>query len=175
MDERVNDGLLSEVASYYSERLAQYGQTPQGVDWNGETGLTMRFQQLCKVVNRDGHFSINELGCGYGAVHDYLSPAYPSFAYTGVDISDEMIQAARERYRENASARFHLGSAPDAVADYGVASGIFSFRLGRSDSEWQAYLEATLDVLHEDSSAGFASNCLTSRFFTITASMSSLC
>lgn len=162
MKERFKDGFLSEVASYYSERLAQYGQTPQGVDWNGEAGQTLRFDQLCKIVHRPGQFSINDLGCGYGAFHDYLSPAYPSFAYTGVDISEEMIRTARERYQASTSARFHLGSAPDAVADYGVASGIFNVRLGRSDAEWLAYLEATLDVLHETSSAGFAFNCLTS-------------
>ncbi len=162
MEERSNDGLLSDVASYYSERLAQYGQTPQGVDWNGEAGQTLRFQQLCKIFNRPGHFSINDLGCGYGALHDYLSPAYPSFAYTGVDISAEMIRTARERYQASASARFHLGSAPDAVADYGVASGVFNVRLGRSDAEWRTYLEIILDVLYETSSAGFAFNCLTS-------------
>jgi SAM-dependent methyltransferase len=162
MNERSQDGFLSEVADYYSQRLAQYGQTPQGVDWNGEAGQTLRFEQLCKIVNRPGHMSMNDLGCGYGAFFDYLSHHYDSFAYVGVDISEEMIRTAQERYHDKAAARFHLGSAPNAVADYGVASGIFNVRLGRSDAEWQTYLETTLDILHETSSAGFAFNCLTS-------------
>lgn len=162
MNDCFQDRFLSEVADYYSQRLAQYGQTPQGVDWNGEAGQTLRFDQLCKIVSRPGHFSMNDLGCGYGAFFDYLSDQYASFAYVGVDISEEMIRTAQQRYDGKTTARFHLGSAPDAVADYGVASGIFNVRLGRSDAEWQTYLEATLDVLHETSSAGFAFNCLTS-------------
>jgi len=48
------------------------------------------------------------------------------------------------------------------VADYGLASGIFNVRLGRSDAEWYDYLQVTLDVLDRTSSLGFAFNCLTS-------------
>ena len=48
------------------------------------------------------------------------------------------------------------------MADYGLASGIFNVRLGRSDAEWFDYLQATLDVLDRTSSLGFAFNCLTS-------------
>lgn len=162
MEKRWNIEFLSEVASYYSQRLALHGQTPQGVDWNGEAGQTLRFEQLCKIVDRPTRFSINDLGCGYGAFHDYLSQTYSSFAYLGVDISQEMIRTAQERYQASTTARFHVGNVPDAVADYGVASGIFNVRLERSDAEWQTYLEATLDVLNETSSAGFAFNCLTS-------------
>lgn len=162
MNSPVKTGLLSEVASYYSGRLAQYGQTPQGVDWNGEAGQTLRFEQLCKVIDGSEGFSINDLGCGYGAFHDYLAKNYPSFSYTGVDISEEMVRTARERYQNNTNAKFLMGSVPDEIADYGVASGIFNVRLERSGQEWAAYLEATLDVLNETSRAGFAFNCLTS-------------
>lgn len=156
------DGFLSEVVNYYTERLAQFGQTPKGVDWNGEEGQKLRFNQLCKIVSSTDHFSINDVGCGYGAFHDYLSSAYLSFAYMGVDIAADMIKAASARNQANSRATFHLGSVPGEVADYGVASGVFNVRLSRSDSEWQSYVEATIDTLHETSSSGFAFNCLTS-------------
>ena len=29
------DRLLSEVAAYYSDKLAEHGESPGGVDWNG--------------------------------------------------------------------------------------------------------------------------------------------
>ena len=73
-----------------------------------------------------------------------------------------MIEAAEQRYHANSHARFVLSSEPDQIADYSVASGIFNVRLGRSDSEWQTYLEATLDALNRTSRIGFAFNCLTS-------------
>ena len=154
--------FLSDVAKYYTERLTQFGQTPMGVDWNGEEGQQLRFKQLCKIIDSRDYFSINDIGCGYGAFHDYLSSAYQSFVYTGVDISAEMINAAQERHQADSRAKFCIGSAPAETADYGMASGVFNVRLTRSDAEWASYVEATIDTLHETSSAGFAFNCLTS-------------
>lgn len=154
--------LLTEVAEYYTTKLAQHGQNPRGVDWNGGESQTLRFEQLCKIVDASTQFSINDLGCGYGALYDFLSLEYESFSYSGVDVSESMIRAAEQRYQEKSQARFILSSEPDQVADYGVASGIFNVRLGRSDDEWLSYLEATLDILDRTSRLGFAFNCLTS-------------
>jgi cyclopropane fatty-acyl-phospholipid synthase-like methyltransferase len=154
--------LLAEVAEYYTSKLAQHGEKPQGVDWNGEESQTLRFGQLCKVVNTSNKFSINDLGCGYGALYDFLSQEYENFSYVGIDVSENMILAAEQRYENKTQTRFLVSSEPDRVADYGVASGIFNVRLGRSDDEWQSYLEATLDVLDRTSRLGFAFNCLTS-------------
>lgn len=154
--------LLSEVATYYSAKLAEHGETARGVDWNGEESQTTRFAQLCKIIDTPGPFSINDLGCGYGALYDYLAKEHAIFSYAGVDVSDGMVQAATQRYQGNAQARFILASEPDQVADYGVASGILNVRMGRSDAEWRGYLEDTLDVLDRTSRLGFAFNCLTS-------------
>jgi SAM-dependent methyltransferase len=157
-----NDSLLSEVAMYYSKKLSEHGEGPRGVDWNGEESQALRFKQLCKIIDTSNHFSINDLGCGYGALNDFLSNHYNSFLYSGIDVSENMIQAAKQRYQNKTQARFVLSSEPDQIADYGVASGIFNVRLGRSDGEWQAYLETTLDILNRTSRLGFAFNCLTS-------------
>jgi hypothetical protein len=83
-------------------------------------------------------------------------------SYLGVDISEDMARSARSRHASVANARFITASEPDAVADYGLASGIFNVRQGRSDAEWLDYLETTLDVLDRTSRHGFAFNCLTS-------------
>ena len=154
--------LLTEVARYYTTKLTEYGETARGVDWNGESSQTLRFEQLCKIIDTSNHFSINDLGCGYGALNDFLSDQYNSFLYSGIDVSENMIQAAEQRYQNKTQARFVLSSEPDQIADYGVASGIFNVRLGRSDNEWQAYLKTTLDILNKTSRLGFAFNCLTS-------------
>ena len=154
--------LLSEVASYYSEKLAQHGETPRGVDWNGEESQNLRFEQLCKIVTKPEVFSLNDLGCGYGALFDFLENQYQAVSYLGVDVSGGMIQAAKQRYQDNAKARFITSAEPDGLADYGVASGIFNVRLGRSEAEWRDYLEVTVDVLDRTSRLGFAFNCLTS-------------
>lgn len=154
--------LLTEVADYYSGKLAQHGETPRGVDWNGEESQALRFQQLCRLIDAQRQFSLNDLGCGYGALYDFLAGRYSGFSYSGIDVSQNMIQSAEQRHRGMSQARFILASEPDVVADYGIASGIFNVRLNRSDAEWREYLEATLNILERTSRLGFSFNCLTS-------------
>ncbi|MCX5871520.1 MAG: class I SAM-dependent methyltransferase [Deltaproteobacteria bacterium] len=154
--------LLIDVAEYYTSKLSQHGETPRGVDWNGEESQTLRFEQLCKIVDTSNPFSVNDIGCGYGALYDFLTREDKTFSYFGIDVSKSMIQAAKQRYHNKNKAHFILSSKPEQVADYGVASGIFNVRLGRSDDEWWSYLEATLDILDRTSHFGFAFNCLTS-------------
>jgi SAM-dependent methyltransferase len=155
--------LLDEVATYYSEKLAEHGDTPRGVDWNGEDSQLVRFAQLCKIIDPKAPiFSLNDLGCGYGALLDYLRDKHAKCKYLGVDVSQAMINVAEQRHATKDHARFITDAEPDQTADYGLASGIFNVRLGRSDAEWFDHLQFTLDVLDRTSSLGFAFNCLTS-------------
>jgi SAM-dependent methyltransferase len=154
--------LLAEVADYYTTKFAEHGETPRGVDWNGESSQTLRFEQLCRIIDKKEQFTVNDLGCGYGALYSFLANKYENFSYLGVDVSEELVQAAEQRFVNQSRSRFVKASTPDQIADYGVASGIFNVRLGRSDEEWRSYFEHTLDELDRTSSAGFAFNCLTS-------------
>lgn len=157
-----NKKILHEVSDYYSAKLAAHGDSPKGVDWNGEESQALRFEQLTKILHKRDGFSINDLGCGYGALVDYLSHRYGDFEYRGCDISGDMINAAQVRYQDMPTARFNVSSVPEAIADYGVASGIFNVRLNHSDAEWDGYLKQTLDTLDQSSRCGFSFNCLTS-------------
>jgi len=155
--------LIEEVASYYSNKLAQYGDTPRGVDWNGEEGQFIRFEQLCKVIDSNSPaFSITDLGCGYGVLFEYLSERFRASSYLGIDVSLEMIEMAKKRYSRFDNARFEVSSRPNRVSDYAVASGIFNVRMNRSDDEWFEYMQEVLDILFSTSRLGFSFNCLTS-------------
>lgn len=154
--------MIEDVAAYYGSRLAEHGTTARGVDWNGAASQTLRFAQFEKLLPEAGSISINDVGCGYGALFDYLSSRRTALDYCGTDISAAMIEAARERLAGRDGARFVIGSRPDGLADYGFASGIFNVRLRNSDAAWHDYLVATLDMICETSRNGFAFNCLTS-------------
>lgn len=162
MTDETYSELLGEVADYYAAKLAQFGANSQGVDWNGEAGQLLRFDQLARVIGDPGTFSINDLGCGYGAFLDYLAARHKNIHYTGCDIAGNMIAAAKMRFGQRNGVTFVNGSRPPEVADYGVTSGIFNVRFNRSEAEWRSYIEATLDLLNETSHKGFAFNCLTS-------------
>lgn len=154
--------LLAGVANYYSTKLTEHGQTARGVDWNGEESQELRFQQLCKVIDQDMDFSVNDLGSGYGALYEYLRDRYQQYTYHGFDVSEDMIKAAKKRNGQAVNANFTVAAEPKGSADYGIASGIFNVRLELTDRHWSQHLEATLDVLNRTSRKGFAFNCLTS-------------
>ena len=153
---------MIEVDKYFTSKLAEHGESALGVDYNGEESQTLRFELLSKIIDSPDHFSINDLGCGYGAFNDFLFKRYSSFSYCGIDLCESMIKAAEKRYSNDTQTRFLHSTEPDQIADYGVASGIFNLKLGRSDNECRTDLQAILDILNLTSKAGFAFNCLTS-------------
>jgi len=149
------------VASYYTQKIREHGATARGVDWNSEASQTLRFEQLLRVANGAAEFSLNEIGCGYGALVDHLRRGGSKFRYHGVDLSADMVAAAQVRHGEAPGVSFAVGAAPDAARDYCVASGIFNVRLETSDADWLSYVLATLDTMHQYSVLGFAFNALT--------------
>lgn len=156
-----NEGTMRLLTEYFSDKLRAHGETARGVDWNGPESQLTRFLQLSNVISAEGGFSVNDLGCGYGAYYDFLHARYADFSYTGIDITESMLQAAEQRLGHVPRTRFVRAAVPDREADYGVASGIFNLRLDTPDDAWQAYIETTLDALNATSRRGFAFNCLT--------------
>lgn len=154
--------IISDVSAYYGMRLAEHGTTAKGVDWNGAESQNLRFIQLMRVLNDDQAFSVTDVGCGYGALFDFLRERYQDFSYLGTDVSPEMLDAARSRLRDHVNVRFADASRTHEQTDYSVASGIFNVRLGHDDDAWKSYLVATLDDMSRCSRRGFAFNCLTS-------------
>lgn len=153
--------LLDKVGAYYTQKVAENGPVPRGVDWNGHESQELRFEQLLKIVV-GAPFSINDLGSGYGALLGYLRGKGLHVDYSGVDVSAEMIEFAHRIYGTSPGVRFSVASIPDRCADYTVASGIFNVKLDTPEKEWERYVLATLDGLDQASKRGFAFNCLTS-------------
>ena len=149
---------LADVGHYYSERLREHGASAKGVDWSSADSQRLRFKQLLRICGERQDFSLNDIGCGYGALFDYLGGHCD---YLGVDISAAMIAKAAELHRGHAGCRFLAGECADRHADYSVASGIFNVKLSTDPADWRAHILETLDHLDEASKDGFAFNCLT--------------
>ncbi|MEJ6021751.1 class I SAM-dependent methyltransferase [Ramlibacter sp. PS4R-6] len=151
-----NDAAWGAVAAYYEERVREHGATPWGVDWTCEPTQQLRFVQLLKVVRARGAFSLNDLGCGYGALLPFVRSRLPGpVDYLGVDVSPRMIAAARQQDRH---AAFHVSATLPRVADYSVASGVFNVQLGFSPRVWRGYVKDTLRELARASRRAFAVN-----------------
>ncbi len=115
--------VLDAVRRYYSEKIVEHGPTAKGVDWNDQASQELRFDQLLKVCDPSRPFSLNDYGCGYGALARYLGQRGYTFRYTGFDISDEMVAKAQELLRAAENYRFVGSEGELEPADYTVASG----------------------------------------------------
>jgi len=153
---------LRDINNYYTDKVLKHGPCAAGADWNGLASQQLRFEQLSKITDNNTHFSVNDLGCGYGALLDYFDDTGKTADYLGIDIAPAMIEQATKLHGKHTTCRFITGSAPDRVADYTMASGIFNVRLSTSDEVWQSHMAQTLDSMRQSSLKGFAFNCLTS-------------
>jgi SAM-dependent methyltransferase len=151
------DDLLGAVERYYSGKLEAHGPTPAGVDWNSADSQAMRFEQLLKLCDPAAPFSLNDYGCGYGALLTDLRRRGWPVQYRGFDLSPQMVEQARRLHPETP---FTTREADLTAADYAVASGIFNVRLQASDEDWRQYLEDTLARLDALGRRGFAFNVL---------------
>lgn len=151
---------LASVARYYTKKVGAYGPTPWGVDWTCALTQDLRFVQLLKLCGRRRRFSLNDLGCGYGALLSFITRNYAEgkVDYAGADISALMIHHALELWADQAAAQFSVSSALPRVADFSVASGLFNVRLRNTDEVWVAFIEDVLRELHSASKVGFAVN-----------------
>lgn len=152
--------IRQDVARYYTEKLDKYGPTPRGTDWNSLESQQLRFQQLLKVCDTRAPFSINDYGCGYGALVDVLD-GNGAIEYRGFDISQEMVATAKELHSNLDNCLFVSDESLLKVADYTVASGIFNVKMQTTDEEWTDYVLEGLAKVESLSEKGFAFNALT--------------
>jgi SAM-dependent methyltransferase len=152
--------LHAGIAAYYTGTLTRFGATPLGVDWSCEPTQQMRFVQLLKLCDLSAPVSIDDVGCGYGALLAFLHARHPASVvdYLGIDLSAAMVRRARRLWRGTPAARFVVGHASPRVADYSVASGIFNVQLEQPRADWELFVADTLDHMHAASVRGFAVN-----------------
>jgi cyclopropane fatty-acyl-phospholipid synthase-like methyltransferase len=146
------------TAAYYGKLLEKHGAVPASIDASRE-GQRLRFSILLDAIIPSGMNGIGrpssllDVGCGYGAFVEYLI-AHGHFdaadGYTGIDISPEMIAAAREmRPNRRFEVRNLIEEPFDKQFEAVIACGIFQLDHGGEyvDSMIEAMWRATGRVL----------------------------
>lgn len=77
-------------------------------NWFYRKHLEAFYEHLSDVVDATGCTTLLDAGCGEGFVVDLLTREHPDLKITGVDISDDAIEYAKEHFGEKA--RFRTGS-----------------------------------------------------------------
>ena len=160
MNDRISSEL-SGVARLYEDSLEKHGTAPMGVGWRDTETHDLRFDKLASVIGGEPAITVNDLGCGYGSLHGYLTGTGRTIdRYRGYDISEKMLAEARQALPNDSSVELKAAPLLDAEADYSFASGIFNVRLDRSEEDWREHILATLSNMDAYSARGFAFNLL---------------
>ncbi|RAP27593.1 SAM-dependent methyltransferase [Candidatus Marinamargulisbacteria bacterium SCGC AG-333-B06] len=154
---------LEKVENLYSDNIRKHGVSSKSVGWNTKKCQNLRFEILLSKISKNDSFTMNDLGCGYGALIDYMTEFnFICSNYTGIDISEKMISKALALHSKNDHISFLQSDHISEIADYSVASGIFNVRFESSKEKWEKHILDTLTNLNTYSKIGFSFNLLTS-------------
>src|SRR5579862_9859106 len=128
--------LREEQARFFAQTFAEHGATGRGVDWKDDAAQTLRFEQLLRPLDTRAEFTINDYGCGWGALIPFLDSRRLHYRYCGYDIAEPLLAYARSRYQSDGRCSFVTDDSELPVADYTVASGIFNRPFSLSHDEW---------------------------------------
>lgn len=164
MPAKETDKYLKKVEKLYTKNWQSHGSDSRSVGWKDEESHNLRFKKLVQVIeeaNDVTQITVNDYGCGYGAMFKYLDklPHVRVTKYYGYDISNEMIMAAGN-YVNDARAEWINSKYVSFDADYSFVCGTFNVRLDASENVWRRYIEETLLKLGVMSKKGFAFNLL---------------
>jgi SAM-dependent methyltransferase len=154
--------FVDAASRYYTDKFRLHGATAAGVDWRDRDSQHLRFEQLLKIAGGRRSFSLNDYGCGYGALAEWLLERDCDVRYCGLDVSRPLIEHARRSFGRRPEVTFVDDTRALPVADYTVASGVFNVKLDAPAHEWTDYVVETIHAMRSRSSLGLAFNMLTS-------------
>lgn len=164
----VSHDLLARIAGSYDFTLRAVGPKPPAVLWRDRRNQRARFKALLQVLGDDARtpgLTINDFGCGYGALFAYIRRQRFMMGgrYVGYDLSPGMVRAARHLFRRDPRASFVHAAEPTEEADYSFASGTWGLKLDARDADWSAYVRHGLRRLAAATRRGMAFNLLDAR------------
>lgn len=150
---------LNTIRGFFDGRLSMYGaDDPHALAWGSRESQEARFAVLAAVGPLAGA-SILDVGCGVGDLYGYLVRRQLQPAeYLGIDISDSMIEAARQKYPDAGFRTCDSLTEPLAedAYDYVVESGIFNIEI----PNWQGVTYGVLSAMYRACRRGVAANFL---------------
>jgi len=129
------------ILDHYEPRIDASRASHEILDWASASSQRARFAVFAENVRLGGK-SLLDVGCGLGDLWAYLKERHIVVHYTGVDLSQKMLNEAARRHGD---ARFvcadlfdglATGAGLDADASFNVVfcSGIFNLNLGNNST-----------------------------------------
>jgi len=144
--------IAEEARERFEERIETADSDARALGWDSKESMEIRFEAAAGMYDFSGA-SVLDVGCGFGDFYDFLEERgdEPS-EYYGIDISDEILDIAREKIagpRTNFEKR-NIFTDPfeDETFDVAVEFGLLNYNFERiSNAEYmRAYMRRTYDV-----------------------------
>ena len=145
---KIRKSFDTKLEEKYSKQFIKYGATPEGSYWLDISRQNLRFKILLQEVAKlQDHWelSLGDIGCGYGALAQYISDECSSknIQYYGYDISKELINFCKKNYRLT-WAEFKVGTKPHLDVDICLISATFNLTATKNVTDWENYMFKTL-------------------------------
>ena len=156
--------LLEPVALSYEWSIKKYGPNHRAAAWRDAKRQQRRFNIFVGLISYDtsrNNVSINDLGCGYGAMFNTFKEMsqFSNGTYFGYDISKSMIETAKVEIKDP-RAQFILSHEATKNADYSFVSGTYNMKMAANDEEWQAYIKESIIQLWSKTNISLGFNML---------------
>ncbi|MBS1635993.1 MAG: class I SAM-dependent methyltransferase [Bacteroidetes bacterium] len=147
------------LRKYHLEKMRLHGaHSTRALGWETAFGQKARFDALAECLGDLTGKSILDAGCGHGDFRGYLDSRFEGLRYAGVDMIDEFLDIAIERYSHYPETSFYAGnflSSPLPVMDFIIASGSLNYRSADPD-----FVFKTISNLFQKCRCGLVFNLL---------------
>jgi len=160
---RLSQSLFeASIRSAYSRRFREKGAQAEGVFWASRLTQQARFEQVLQDMKSEqgsARFSLADVGCGYGALFDYIrrTEAWRDIDYFGVDINKDMVGYCQREHAPHKH-RFRTGRRPHSRVDFAVFVGTFNLCHTDDYALWEDYILRQLAFSWEQVKTGMVLN-----------------
>lgn len=137
--------VFEQIGDYYDQLVDQHGYTPRACDYGDPRSQEAKFEVLADVIDSEP-CEVLDVGCGFADFGDFLRKRCDNVSYTGIDLSERMIDQAR---RTHPQADLRHGNILDqnlGTFDYVFANGIFYLLGDHAESTMRDLIERMWDL-----------------------------
>lgn len=142
--------ISEDARERFEERLEETDSDATSLGWDSRESMHARFEAATEMYDLSD-VSVLDIGCGFGDFYEFLKDRGQEPAeYYGTDISDEILDIARDRHPDATFERrdIFVDQFEDRTFDIAVEFGVLNYNLDRITNEEyiREYMRRTYEV-----------------------------
>lgn len=163
----MNNSYL-KIADHYKQTFDKHGATPQGLDWDNEKNMMLRYRAMFDLIKPSmDDQTLLDFGCGYGGFYGWFNKTRKDIIYSGLDINGNLLKKAKELYpgvdffqSDIHRNTFDCDLFDMSKWDYIICNGTFTVKNTLTQEEMTNFMCSTLEKLWTKTNKGIAFNCM---------------